>query len=116
MCQHSLDGKVKLVYIGDTFYDNTSSYMSSIYTEDGQRSDWGKVSMALRAGDSVQIRPATKEELDVYYSHADKIIDGWNSPDSTFMPGLGNFDKGDYSPAQLTMAALATKARIRGIK
>jgi len=40
--------------------------MSPIYTEDGYRSDWGRVQMALRDGDSIEIRQATPQERDFY--------------------------------------------------
>lgn len=55
---------MKLVFIGDDFYHNSGTIMSSLYTEDGQRSDWGKVKIALRNGEKVCIRPATEKELE----------------------------------------------------
>lgn len=57
---------MKLVYIGDKFYHESGTMMSSLYTEDGQRSDWGFVNIALRRGEEVQIRQATSEELERY--------------------------------------------------
>lgn len=52
-----------LVYIGDKFYRESSTIMSSIYTPDGARSDWGKVEIALSLGYSVTIRQASKPFL-----------------------------------------------------
>lgn len=57
---------MKLIYIGDHFYQESGTAMSPIYTEDGQRSDWGFVQVALRKGESVSIRQATQQELDHY--------------------------------------------------
>lgn len=56
---------MKLFYIGERFYSESSTWMSPIYHEGTfQRSDWGKVSIALQHGESVSIRPATDEEMD----------------------------------------------------
>jgi hypothetical protein len=57
---------MELIYIGDHFYFESGTVMSSIYTIDGERYDWGFVSIALRSGKSVHIRPATKNELALY--------------------------------------------------
>lgn len=56
---------MKLVYVGDYFYEGSSSIMSSLYTEDGSRSDWGKVNVALRNGEEIHIRQATEKELEM---------------------------------------------------
>jgi hypothetical protein len=53
---------MNLIYIGDHFYTESGSMMSSIYDEQGNRQDWGKVQLTLKNGESVNIRPATKEE------------------------------------------------------
>lgn len=53
---------LKLIYIGDHFYRDSKTMMSSIYTEDRRRSDWGFVQVALRAGKNVEIRQATEIE------------------------------------------------------
>lgn len=57
---------MKLVYIGDHFYLQSGTMMSSIYTEDGYRSDWNDVNAALRRGDSIEIRQATPQERSLY--------------------------------------------------
>jgi hypothetical protein len=58
--------ETKLIYIGDNFYLESGTNMSSIYTEDGARYDWGFVSRDLKDGKTVTIRPATTNELTHY--------------------------------------------------
>jgi hypothetical protein len=55
---------IKLIFIGDEFYEKSKSMMSCLYTEDGRRYDWGFVNRDLAAGRTVQIRPATQRELE----------------------------------------------------
>lgn len=57
---------MNLIYIGEEFYERSKSKMSSIYTEEGTRSDWGYVELFLRNGGTVYIRPATKIEKNFY--------------------------------------------------
>lgn len=57
---------MELIYIGDRFYHASGTIMSSIYTVDGQRSDWGFVQIALSRGDYVHIRQATEKEREFY--------------------------------------------------
>lgn len=57
---------MELIYIGDHFYLESSTMMSSIYHVTGERSDWGKVQIALRNGESVSIRPATPTEKEPF--------------------------------------------------
>lgn len=64
---------MKLIYIGSHFYLESSTHMSCVYTEEGQRSDWGNVESALRQGDSVEIRPATQDELAFYESKLSEL-------------------------------------------
>ena len=64
---------MRLIYIGDHFYHESGTMMSSIYGEDGIRSDWGKVQIALRAGQSIEIRQATQQERDFYESHLSRM-------------------------------------------
>lgn len=59
---------MKVVYIGERFYTESGSIMSSIYTEDGARTDWGFVNLALANGDEVHIRQASEVEIDFYES------------------------------------------------
>jgi len=64
---------MKLVYIGDHFYPESGSIMSSIYTEDGRRSDWGQVQMALKRGESIEIRQSTLNERKPYEEELTQI-------------------------------------------
>ena len=57
---------MELIYIGDRFYNESNSMMSSIYDIHGNRQDWGFVQIALCNGESVHIRPATDAELISY--------------------------------------------------
>jgi hypothetical protein len=54
---------VNLIFIGDRFYSESGTVMSSLYTKDGTRYDWGFVNRDLRSGRTVNIRPATAAEL-----------------------------------------------------
>jgi len=54
---------MELIFIGDHFYRESNTMMSSIYDIKGNRQDWGTVGNALRSGDSISIRPATDAEI-----------------------------------------------------
>jgi hypothetical protein len=64
---------MKLIYIGDKFYTESKSIMSPVYTEHGERSDWGFIQVALRNGGEVNIRQATSVELLFYEEKLAKI-------------------------------------------
>jgi hypothetical protein len=64
---------MQLIYIGDHFYSESWTIMSSIYTEDGRRMDWGFVQCALRDGKTVNIRPATQTERDGYEAKLSRL-------------------------------------------
>jgi hypothetical protein len=51
-----------LIYIGDHFYEESGTAMSSVYSDVGERFDWGKIKNVLRTGTPVTIRPATVSE------------------------------------------------------
>jgi hypothetical protein len=57
----------KLIFIGNKFYDESDTMMSSVYQIIGkgkyQRSDWGWIQTALENRVSISIRPATKKEM-----------------------------------------------------
>lgn len=57
---------MKLIYIGNQFYAESGSMMSSIYTEDGDKSNWGEVQIHLENGGSVNIRQANHIEKKYY--------------------------------------------------
>ena len=61
---------VKLVFFGDEFYAKSGTIMSSLYHENGDRSDWGKVNCFLRDGKEVHIRPCTDAE----YGRAHRML------------------------------------------
>lgn len=63
----------ELIYIGDNFYFESGTSMSSIYTVDGRRFDWGFVRVALENGESVHIRPATTEERNNYEARLNQL-------------------------------------------
>lgn len=59
------------VFIGDDFYFETGSTMSSVYEvidkgngfEELKRTDWGFIHIALENGEEVHIVPASKNQL-----------------------------------------------------
>ncbi len=58
----------ELAYIGDAFYVESGTVMSSLINVGlidpaPGRWDWGKVTAALKNGDAVHIRPATTQEV-----------------------------------------------------
>ena len=57
---------MELIFIGNHFYLESGTMMSSIYDIEGRRQDWGFVQRALRSGESVHIRPASTTELKPY--------------------------------------------------
>jgi hypothetical protein len=65
---------INLVYIGDDFYHKSRTMMSSIYTESGERFDWGFTSIALTQGNNITIRQATPTEMDFYQAELEKTI------------------------------------------
>ena len=68
--------EIKLIYVGERFYDESSTIMSSIYTVDGKRYDWGLVQGALKRGKTVNIRPATEAEMKFFKTKLAKIKEG----------------------------------------
>lgn len=55
---------INLFFIGDKFYSESGSIMSSIYVKDSfTRYDWGFVSIALSEGITINITPATDAEM-----------------------------------------------------
>lgn len=57
---------MELIYIGDHFYNESSTIMSSIYTVDGERFHWGFVQASLKEGKNINIRQASKIEMDYF--------------------------------------------------
>ena len=61
------------IFIGNRFYEESGSIMSSLYTVEGERTDWGFIEVALRNGKSVSIRPATINEIEQYTKKLNEI-------------------------------------------
>lgn len=60
---------IRCVYIGNKFYRESKTIMSSIYIDRGNtftRTDWGKIQIALERGEFVEIRPATPTEIKMF--------------------------------------------------
>jgi hypothetical protein len=68
---------IKLVYIGEDYYRESHTIMSSIYTEDGERFDWVMVTEALSRADEVHLRPARKSERLLYARQLREIQRRW---------------------------------------
>ena len=64
---------MELIYIGDKFYWESGTSMSSIYTTDSRRSDWGDVQITLQRGENVSIRPANDYEMGYYEKELKRI-------------------------------------------
>lgn len=60
---------MECVFIGDKFYYDSGTIMSSIYRIDKEgysRTDWGFINIALRNLELVHIRPATTDEMKMF--------------------------------------------------
>ena len=67
---------MNLVYIGDHFYSESSTSMSTIYTENGERYHWGWVQRALKKGENINIRQANDVEMKFYNEKLKEIQNG----------------------------------------
>lgn len=77
---------MELIFIGDHFYTESATMMSPLYDVHGNRQDWGKVSVALRNGLSVRIRPATAAELAHYEGQLKRLKDEFTREDEIRRP------------------------------
>lgn len=66
--------EIKLIYIGDHFYNDSGSMMSPLYTESGARYDYGFMACDLRDGKKITIRQATVGEQDKYEAELQQLI------------------------------------------
>lgn len=61
---------INLVFIGDRFYKESKTMMSSVYRENPKgtfyRYDWGFMYMDMESGKELHIRPATKREIEFF--------------------------------------------------
>jgi hypothetical protein len=65
----SVKVKRNVVYIGERFYRESGTMMSSVFEiidKKYYRTDWGKISIALDNGQNITIRPATKKEIEYF--------------------------------------------------
>ena len=69
---------IELIYIGNDFYVQSKTSMSSIYQvlSDGnwKRWDWGFVQISLSEGHSIHIRPANEREMDIAHEKLQRLI------------------------------------------
>ncbi len=61
------------IFIGDRFYRESGTIMSSVYEINPNgthsRTDWGFIGIALKNGKTVNIRPATSDEIKLFEDH-----------------------------------------------
>lgn len=67
------NGIIQLIYIGEDFYSNSGSFISPLYTVDGQRYDYGFMQIALKCGKNVNIRQATPVEIKFFTDKLEQI-------------------------------------------
>lgn len=63
----------KIIYVGDDIYMRSGTSMSPLYTEDGDRYDYGFMGIDLSNGWDVKIRQATPTEKEAYYERLREI-------------------------------------------
>ncbi len=66
---------MKLTYFGEAYYNQSGSIIGVLYTHEGERSDWGKVNIALQNGESVEITPATEEQYRALQKQTERAIE-----------------------------------------
>jgi hypothetical protein len=55
---------MKMVYyFGDKYYNESGTIMSSLYTEKGERYDWGFLRRDVENGEDVVVRKATSDMI-----------------------------------------------------
>ena len=55
---------MKIVYhFGEEYYWRSNTFMGALYTDKGERYDWGFLQRDVRNGEEVLVRPATPEML-----------------------------------------------------
>src|ERR1035437_5164007 len=86
---------LKLISYGRWYYDHASTMLPCLTTEDGKRSDWGKVEIALENGLEVKIKPATDTEHAAMAMWFDEVVDDMSK---SFVYGIGNFEADNPPP------------------
>jgi hypothetical protein len=65
---------LKVIYIGEKFYGDTDSLMSSVYeATTRERLHWGMITHYLKEGGKVVIRPANKKEMAWAYRTLNRV-------------------------------------------
>ena len=64
-----------IVYVGEDFYRKSRTAMSSVYTEDGRRYDFGFLQVDLANGEEVMIRQATEVERGMYEQRLARMLE-----------------------------------------
>jgi len=78
-----------IFFIGERFYRDSSTMMSSIYEKTNNpkfepqyyRSDWNQVQFILEAGEIIYLRPATNDEMLWAYQELDRTKEVWKKID-----------------------------------
>jgi hypothetical protein len=52
-----------IYYFGDKYYNESGTMMSSLYTEKGERYDWGFLRRDVETGQDVVVRKATPDMI-----------------------------------------------------
>lgn len=69
---------MEVIYIGDKYYRESSTVMSPYYkVNEGrfERTDLGFITLALKKGETVTLRPATEEELELFDKTLEEALD-----------------------------------------
>ena len=83
------DGKriKEIVFIGEKFYEESQTIMSSVYellpNGKWQRYDYGFLQLDIQSGKNIYIRPATKQELRLFEGKLNEMLVMWG-----YQPGM----------------------------
>lgn len=65
---------MKIVYyFGDKYYAQSGTMMGVLYTEKGERYDWGFLQRDVERGEEVVVKKATPEMI----KRADALLENW---------------------------------------
>jgi hypothetical protein len=65
---------INLIYIGDKFYHESKTFMSSIYKVNYERYDYGFLQRDLEIGEEIHIRQANPSELKYFESRLKELL------------------------------------------
>jgi len=78
---------IELVFIGERFYKESQTLMSSIYQSlpggMWERYDWGKLQLDINAVKNIHFLPATKEEIQRFETKLNETLIKWG-----YQPGM----------------------------